>query len=93
MTTRTLYHVTDASNADSIEADGLQAGLKNFVFLTDSVEEAQRIGEIYDTVDDPVVFEAEVRTRNLQDDPEPHGDLNSFAHSGDIPSHDVEQVA
>jgi len=97
MTTRTLYHVTDASNADSIKSErllsddrGMNPGL---VFLTDSVEEALHIGEIYPTIDDPVVFKAEVREYNLKDDPDPHGDLNSFAHTGDIPSHDVEQVA
>lgn len=93
MTTKTLYHVTDASNTDSIKSEGLKAGFKNFVFFTDSETEAERIGEIYDNIDEPVVFEVKIMEHKLQDDPEPHGDLNSFAHRGDIPAHDVEVVA
>jgi len=29
----------------------------------------------------------------IMDDPEPHGDLDSYAHRGDIPAHDVQVVA
>jgi len=94
MTTKTLYHVTDATNEDSIKAEGLRAGdLKNLVFLTSSEDEAREIGEIYDTIDDAVVFEVEAMEHNLMEDPEPHGDLDSYAHHGDIPAHDVQVVA
>jgi len=93
MTTQTLYHVTDESNKDSIEDSGLKAGMKNLVFLTSTETEAKEIGEIYDTIDDPVVFEVEVMEHKLMDDPEPHGDLDSHAHRGDIPAHDVEVLA
>jgi len=93
MTTTTLYHVTDAANEDSIKSEGLRAGdLKNLVFLTTSEDEARNIGEVYDTIDDAVVFEVEVMEHKLMEDPEPHGDLNSYAHRGDIPSHDVQVV-
>ena len=92
MTTRTMYHVTDESNVDSISAEGLRSGIKNLVFLTTTPEEAEEIGDIYHTIEEPVVFEAEVMDHKLMEDPEPHGDLNSFAHRGDIPAHDVAEV-
>jgi len=93
MTTKTLYHVTDESNKESIRADGLKAGFKNMVFLTTSQDEAEQIGEIYDTIDNPVVFKIEVMEHKLMEDPEPHGDLDSYAHRGDIAAHDVEVAA
>lgn len=92
MSTETMYHVTDAANVDSILAEGLQpdpADSRRLVFLTSSADEAAHIGEIYDTIDDPVVLEVEVMEHNLMDDPEPHGDLDSYAHRGEIPAHDV----
>lgn len=96
MTTQTLYHVTDESNVESILEEGLlpnPADNRRLVFLTSSVDEAEYIGEIYDTIDDPVVLEAEVMEHKIMDDPEPHGDLDSYAHRGEIPSHDVQVVA
>lgn len=96
MTTKTLYHVTDESNVDSIRNEGLlpnPADSRRLVFLTTSVEEAEHIGEIYDTIDDAVVFEVEVMKHKVMDDPEPHGDLDSYAHRGEIPAHDVQVVA
>jgi len=95
MTTETLYHVTDASNVDSIMRDGLQpnpADSDRLVFLTSSVDEAERIGDIYDTIDDAVVLAVEVLSHNVIDDPEPHGDLDSYAHRGAVPPHDVDRV-
>lgn len=96
MVTETLYHVTDAANVDSILDDGLLpsfADSQELVFLTTSVEEAEYIGEIYDTIDEPVVLEVEVMSHKLRDDPEPHGELDSIAHSGAIPAYDVAVVA
>jgi RNA:NAD 2'-phosphotransferase (TPT1/KptA family) len=92
MATNTLYHATDAAKKDSIQVEGLRAGMKNLVFLTTTAEEAEYIGDIYDTIDDTVIFEVEVMEHNLREDPEPHGDLDSYAHHGDIPAHDVEVV-
>jgi len=95
MTTDTLYHVTDVSNVDSILEEGLlpnPSDSRRLVFLTGSAEEAAHIGEIYDTIDDPVVLEAEVMEHKLMDDPEPHGDLESYAHRGEIPAYDIDVV-
>lgn len=82
--TQTMYHVTDGANVESILNEGLLGDDRGFVFLTSSVEEAEYIGEIYDTIDDAVVFEVEVADHRLEDDPDPHGELDSHAHSGDI---------
>lgn len=93
MTTQTLYHVTDAANVDSILKEGLlpnPADRNRFVFLAGSAEEAARVGELYDTIDEPVVLAVEVMAHKVEDDPEPHGDLDSYAHRGEIPAHDVE---
>lgn len=92
MCTETLYHVTDESNVESIEEDGLlpnPADSRKLVFLTSTAEEAEHIGEIYDTIDNSVVLEVEVMEHNLMEDPEPHGNLDSYAHRGSIPAHDV----
>lgn len=96
MATRTMYHVTDESNVDSILEEGLQpnpADSRRLVFFTTTTEEAEHIGEIYDTVEEPVVLEAEVMEHKLMDDPEPHGELDSYAHRGAVPAHDVSVVA
>lgn len=95
MTTETLYHVTDASNVDSIMAEGLKpnpADSDRLVFLAGSADEAARVGEIYDTIDEAVVLEAEVMEHKIMDDPEPHGDIDSYAHRGSVPAHDVEVI-
>lgn len=92
MCTETLYHVTDESNVDSILEEGLlpnPADADRLVFLTSSVEEAENIGEIYDTIDEAVVLEVEAMEHKIMEDPEPHGDLESYAHRGEIPAHDV----
>lgn len=92
MSTKTMYHVTDAANVDSILGEGLQPNptdSRRLVFLTTTTDEASHIGEIYDTIDDPVVLEVEVMEHKLIDDPEPHGELDSYAHLGEIPSHNV----
>lgn len=96
MSTKTLYHVTDASNVDSILSEGLRpqpGDSRRLVFLTSTAEEAEHIGELYDTIDDAVVLEVEVMEHKVMDDPEPHGDLDSYAHRGEVPAHDVEVVS
>lgn len=92
METKTLYHVTDAAHVESIQEHGLKGDNRGYVFVTDSVEEALHIGEIYPTIESPAVFEAEIEERHLIDDPDPHGDLNSWACTVDIPSCDLELV-
>jgi len=81
MTTKTLYHATDASNAESIKQNGLKSDERGLVFVTTSESEAERVGEIYPTIDETVIFEVEVREHQIQEDPDPHGDLDSRAVS------------
>ena len=92
MATKTMYHATDASNAESIRENGLRADERGLVFVTTSHSEAERVGEIYPTIDDTVVFEVEVREHQIEADPDPHGDLDSRAvrASDKIPSQYVE---
>lgn len=87
-----MYHVTDAENKDSILENGLKGDRRGLVFLTSSLDEAKDIGNIYDTIEDRVVFEAEVMENSLREDPDPHGDLDSRAHSGDIMPVDLSVV-
>jgi len=90
---RTMFHVTDASNVDSIKQQGLKAGdLRDWVFLTDTAAAAEFLGEVYDTIDNPVVFRAEVAERKIGDDPEPSGDVDTFTHRGDIRPSRLEVV-
>lgn len=94
MVTETLYHVTDESNVDSILDDGLRADRRGLVFATPDPEEAERVGEIYDHIDDAAVLAIEVLEHSIEDDPDPHGDIDSRAvrvHDK-VPPHDVEAV-
>lgn len=81
MTTKTLYHATDASNAESIKENGLRADDRGLVFVTTTKDEAECVADVYDTIDDAVVFAVEVREHQIQEDPDPHGDLESRAVS------------
>jgi len=95
MCTRTLYHVTDAANVDSIESEGLLADGRGLVFATTSAEEAAEVGEIYDHIDDAAVLAIEVMEHQIEEDPDPHGDIESRAvrvHDK-VAAHDVEVVA
>jgi RNA:NAD 2'-phosphotransferase (TPT1/KptA family) len=74
-----MYHATDASNVESILSEGLRTDERGLVFVTTSKSEAERVGEIYDTIDDTVVLEVEVREHQIREDPDPHGDLDSRA--------------
>lgn len=95
MSTRTLYHVTDDANVDSILEEGLQADRRGLVFGTTSADEAERVGGVYDHIDDATVLEIEVLQHNVREDPDPHGDIESRAVSvGEkVPAHDVEVFA
>lgn len=90
MATKQMFHVTDESNAESIKENGLKTDPRGLCFLTTSKEEAEYIGEIYDTIETAVVFEATVMESSLREDPDPHGDLDSYAHSGQIMPVDLE---
>lgn len=88
-----MFHATDASNVDSIKREGLKAGdLRNWVFLTDTAADAEFLGDVYDTIDDAVVFRVEVQDWKVEDDPEPSGDVETFVHRGDIRPDQLEVV-
>jgi putative RNA 2'-phosphotransferase len=59
----TLYHGTDPDNIPSIEADGLRPMNRQAVHLTDSEEEARKVGERHAA--DPIVLR--VSTEALQE--------------------------
>ena len=95
MCVRNLYHVTDEANVDSIKKQGLLADDRGFVFATTSPEEATKVGEIYDHIDNAAVLEIEVMEHQIEEDPDPHGDIESRAvrvHDK-VPAYDVEVVS
>jgi RNA:NAD 2'-phosphotransferase (TPT1/KptA family) len=90
---RTVYHATDRANRDSIETKGLQTDERGFVFVTTNKDDAKRVGDFYDTIDDVVIFECEVMDCHLREDPDPHGDIDSRAHTGGIMPVDLRVVS
>jgi hypothetical protein len=93
MTTETMFHVTDASNVDSILEDGLQPQRDGgLVFFMDNEDDAREYGEIMPTVEDPVVFEAEVMEHTLRPDSEEPGNYPAYEKTGGVAPHDVELV-
>jgi RNA:NAD 2'-phosphotransferase (TPT1/KptA family) len=92
MTTQTLYHATDAANVDSILTEGLRADDRGLVFATPDAAEAERVGEIYNHIDDVAVVEVEVMEHQIEADPDPHGDINSRAVRvyDKVPAYDVQ---
>jgi len=68
MTTRTMYHVTDASNVDEIMENGLQLGADDMIYFTETVEDAEFLGEAYPLIEDPVVIAAEVLDEHIRSD-------------------------
>jgi hypothetical protein len=90
MTTRTMYHVTDAEHADSIQSEGVQPqrpGGKTFYM--DSEPAARDYGELMPTISDAVVFEVEVMEHALQPDSEEPGDFPAFEKRGGVAAHNV----
>jgi len=95
MCVQNLYHVTDEANLESIKEDGLLADHRGFVFATPTADEAEEVGEIYDHIDNAIVLEIEVMEHQIEEDPDPHGDIESRAvrvHDK-VPAYDVEVVA
>ena len=88
---KNVFHVTDRSNADSILEEGIQPqrdGGKTF-FMEDP-DSAKEYGEIMPTVEDPVVFEAEVMDHQLAPDSEEPGDFPAYEKRGGVPAYDVD---
>ena len=91
MTTETMFHVTDAENADSILESGVQpqrAGGKTFYM--DNEADAREYGELMPTISEPVVFAVEVMSHTLSEDSEEPGDYPAFEKVGGVESHCVE---
>lgn len=96
MSLETMYHVTDASNVESILSEGIEAGqAKNRVFLMDDPEKALEYGEVLDVHDDPVVLSVDVQEHKITPDDEEPGEEfadHAFFVRGDVPAHRVETV-
>lgn len=88
-----MYHVTDAANVDSIQADGVQpqrAGGLTF-FMADETT-AREYGALMPGVEDPAIFACEVMEHSLRPDSEEPGDFPAFEKTGGVAAHDVELV-
>ena len=92
----TYYHVTHQDNVESIKEDGLEPSPSinhtgKYVFLTSTPEGAEEvINAYYGSGKNAVVLEVNVLEYKLIDDPDPHGDLDSYAHNGRIEPRDIE---
>jgi len=90
MTTQTMYHVTDESNVDSIMTEGIQPGPQGEIYLTDSANDARMLGDVYPSIEDPVVLAADVMECNIHEGPGDAGDIAEFVKRGPIMPVDVE---
>ena len=95
-----VYHVTAKDNVESIQEEGLIPSPSiamdlDFVYVTPSKDDAQDVVNAYYNGDkhSVAVFRARVMEGALMEDPDPCGDLNSYAHEGHIYPVDIEQVA
>lgn len=92
----TYYHVTHRENVESIKQEGLKPSpsvnhATEYVFLTATKEGAQEVMDAYyGSGDNAVVLECNVLEYKLIDDPDPHGELDSYAHNGPIEPRDIE---
>ena len=94
-----VYHVTGKENAANIQEEGLIPSPSismplDFVYVTPTKEDAQEVIDAYyaGLNDQVAVFKARVMQGALIEDPDPCGDLNSYAHEGHIYPVDIEQV-
>lgn len=79
-----MYHVTDASNVDQIMEEGLQPDHNGEIFLTETIEDAEFLGEAYHTIEEPVVLEATVMESSIREGPGDAGDVDEYVKSGPI---------
>ena len=85
----TVYHVTHEDNVESIMESGLEPSPSinhsiNYVFVTRTEQDAEEVKDAYYAGPEAVVIKADTYEEYLFEDPDPHGDLNSFAHEGPI---------
>jgi len=90
MATKTMFHVTDETNIDSIMEEGLQPGVDGEIYFTDNVEDAEFLGEVYPTIEEPVVLEAEVMECHIREGPGDAGDVDEFVKSSAVMPVDLE---
>ena len=90
MATKTMFHVTDGSNVDSIMAEGLQPGAHGQIYLTDNKEDAEFLGEVYPTIEEPVVLKAEVMECNIHEGPGDAGEVTEYVKNAAVMPVDLE---
>jgi len=94
-----VYHVTHEDNVESIKQSGLEPSpsinhnYAKYVYVVPTRDDADDVIDAYYSGPEATVIKAKVAEHKLQEDPDPHGDLNSFAHDGHIPARCVEVVA
>jgi len=95
---RHVYHVTHEDNVESIKENGLETSpsishnFAEYVYVVPTREDADDVIDAYYGAGNSTVIKAKVCEHKLKEDPDPHGDLNSLAHSGHIPARCVEVV-
>ena len=90
MTTKTMFHVTDETNVDSIMEEGLQPGADDEIYFTDNAEGAEFLGEVYPTIEEPVVLKAEVMECHIREGPGDAGNVDEFVKDGAVMPVDLE---
>lgn len=90
MPTQTMFHVTDESNLDNIMEEGLQPGADDNVYLAETVEDAEFLGDVYPHIEEPVVLEAEVMECNVREGPGDAGEVDEYVKGGAIMPVDLE---
>ena len=93
----TYYHVTADENVESIKESGLKPSPSinhngEYVFLTGSVDGAEEVADAYYRAGGYTILKCNVLEYKLIDDPDPHGDLDSYAHNGRIKPRNIEVV-
>jgi len=95
----TVFHVTHEDNVESIKENGLKPSPSinhnnmEYVYVTRSIEEAKKVKDAYFAGPEAVTFKAKVYEPYLIEDPDPCGELDSYAHDGHIQPHSIEVVA
>jgi hypothetical protein len=91
-----VYHVTHEDNVESIRDSGLEPSpsinhnYAEYVYIVPSLDDADDVIDAYYAGPEAVVIKAQVAEHKLIEDPDPHGDLNSFAHNGHIDPSNIE---
>lgn len=87
-----MFHVTDESNVDSILEEGLQPGADGEIYFTDNSEDAEFLGDVYSTIEEPVVLEAEVMECHIRGGPGDAVDVDEYVKDDAVMPVDLEVV-